>query len=77
MFAFRSRPPLVVEVKHGRWDAYGHTSHVWHSRFLYEVLSNVGGVSDSVPDGTYHFNIKRRWFGLQHETTLLPVPAES
>ena len=45
---------IVVIVGNGRWDAFGEPSPA--SQFLFELLNQMGGVSDSVPDGTYHFS---------------------
>lgn len=45
---------LVIVVGNGRWDAFGDPSPA--NQFLLELLQQMGGVSESVADGTYHFS---------------------
>lgn len=61
--------PITVVVKDGRWNAFGPLTH--RSQFLHATLNEMGGVSDSVPDGTYHFNVKR--VGMTFIASLTPV----
>lgn len=61
--------PLFIHVTPDRWDSYG--PRTWRSKFLFEVLKNTGGVSDSTPPGWYDFNVKiTRLFRV--ETSLTP-----
>lgn len=47
--------PILIEVANGRWDAYGPVT--LRSQYLINILNAQGGVNESVPDGTYHFNV--------------------
>ena len=47
--------PIVVEVKNGRWDAYGDPTV--RTRYLIMMLESIGGVNESVPPGQYLFNV--------------------
>lgn len=65
--------PLIVEVANGRWSAYGFNSASKHwNKYLFELLQSRGGVSDSVAEGAYTFNIERTGM-LKFEAKLLPV----
>ena len=47
--------PIVVEVKDGRWNAYGDPTA--RSHYLFTMLESIGGVNESVPPGQYLFNV--------------------
>lgn len=47
--------PIVVVVANGRWDAYGEPTP--RTQYLYNMLVALGGINESVPDGTHHFNV--------------------
>lgn len=47
--------PIVVVVANGRWDAYGEPTP--RSQYLFNMLVALGGIADSVPEGTHHFNV--------------------
>lgn len=49
-------PPLTVIVTEGRWDAID--SLTSRNIMLTRILTEMGGVNESVPPGTYHFNVK-------------------
>lgn len=51
----KDEAPIVVEVQADRWDAYGPITS--RSTYLYQVLSELGGINESVPPGQYHFNV--------------------
>jgi hypothetical protein len=65
----KNQDPLVIVVKGNRWDAFG--SPTPRSQWLYATLKSAGGIAESVEDGTYHFNVKRRGFHL--ETSLIKI----
>lgn len=48
--------PLTVVVTPGRWDAIDVLTP--RNLMLTQMLKNQGGIADSVPPGTYHFNVK-------------------
>ena len=57
-----STQPIVVEVANGRYDCFAYnTPPTQRDKNLFAFLDGMGGVSDSVTDGRYHFNIE---FGL-------------
>ena len=58
----KNTDPLVVVVKDGRWNAFGTPGT--RSEWLFATLQAQGGIADSVGDGTYHYNIKRKGFRL-------------
>lgn len=53
----KKNDPLTVVVNGDRWDALGTPGSLYHQK-LYTLLVKKGGIHESVPDGTYHFNIK-------------------
>lgn len=53
---------LIIEVGDVDWNAYG--AHTMRNRWLYKLLVQQGGVSDSVGPGTYLFDAKFRGFKL-------------
>ena len=66
----RNQPPILIVVADGRWDSFGTLTP--RSLELAQILTNLGGVSDSVPEGTYHFNAKKL-VGRRYRVTLNPV----
>lgn len=48
--------PLTVLVTEGRWDVVD--SPTPRNIMLTRVLTEMGGVNESVPPGTYYFNVK-------------------
>lgn len=58
----KTDPPLLVVVNDMGWWAYG--PDTVRNRWLTAVITNEGGVNESVPPGNYHFNIVRKGFKL-------------
>ena len=57
----KNHDPIVVVVTESDWYALGDpTSYRAHR--LFQTLKLSGGVNESVPPGTYHFNVIRRGF---------------
>lgn len=48
---------LEIVVVEGHWYAYG--DNVQSSAEAYSILVGQGGISDSVPDGTYIYTVER------------------
>jgi len=49
--------PIVVVVSDGRYDCYSlHSEPTLHDHALMALLKHLGGVSDSVAEGTWHFS---------------------
>ncbi len=49
--------PIVVVVSDGRYDCYSlHPEPTEQDLALMALLKHVGGVSDSVAEGTWHFS---------------------
>lgn len=65
-----SGPPVTILVTEGRWDAVDEPTE--RNAWLVRVLKEMGGISDSVPQGTYHFNVERN--ENQMIATLEPAP---
>lgn len=56
---FMINPPILVVVADGRYECFslsGEPSE--RDRALFETLQNAGGVSDTVEDGSYYFNVE-------------------
>jgi len=67
--------PLVVIVADGRWDAYAQDlikspSDIW----LFQVLTEIGGINETVAPGRYHFNAKVDLGTQTTEISLEPAP---
>ena len=59
-----STQPIVVEVANGRYDCFAYnTPPTQRDKNLFAFLAGMGGVSDSVADGRYHFNADFSLFG--------------
>ena len=52
--------PIEVVVTEDRYECYGPPTN--RSIMLTAVLKKMGGVSDTVPPGTYQFNVRRNGF---------------
>lgn len=65
----RNQNPILIVVANGRWDAFGDVTP--RNQELTKILTEMGGVSDSVPEGKYHFNVKK--IGPRHLASLKPV----
>jgi len=65
----KNSDPLVVVVKGDRWDALGDPNSRYH-RKLYTLLVKLGGIDESVEDGTYHFNIVYGKFFVIYKTLI-------
>lgn len=65
-----TRPVLTIVVANGRWDAFGADTPA-HKNLL-EELKNMGGISDSVSDGTYTFTIVQHGIA-RAEASLTPA----
>ena len=50
---------LLVEVHDGRWDAYGDPTNTT-AALLMQQLYALGGISDTVLPGLYHFSAEMR-----------------
>lgn len=61
--------PCYIIVDNGTWNAFGRPTYI--NKYLTQVLTNMGGVSDSVSDGLYVFRMKLGFFKLTYE--LCPV----
>lgn len=61
--------PCYIIVDNGTWNAFGNPTI--KNQYLTQVLTNMGGVSDTVPDGLYIFKMKLGFFKLKFE--LCPV----
>lgn len=48
--------PLTIIVHNGRYDVYGPETE--RSKSLKDILDHIGGISDTVADGTYEFNVE-------------------
>jgi len=48
--------PLTVLVTDGRYDIIDISTP--RNIMLAQILQGMGGVADTVPPGTYHFNVK-------------------
>ena len=57
----KKNDPLTIVVKGDRWDALGTPGSIYHQK-LYTLLVKMGGINESVEDGTYHFNVERGRF---------------
>lgn len=51
------KPGITVVVANGRYECFG--PNTARSARLAAILKKMGGVRDTVPDGTYTFNTKR------------------
>ena len=63
MFNKKPATPLLVEVTSSEWFSYGDPTSLRHAR-LHAYLTRMGGINETVPPGTYHFNASRRGFKL-------------
>lgn len=52
----RSRRPITVVVHDGRYDAFVEAPITKNDEITFEMLEKLGGVSDQVEDGRYHFS---------------------
>ena len=55
------KTPLHIVESENRWDAFGVPSS-WRQWWLFATLKSMGGISETVPPGNYHFNVERRGF---------------
>lgn len=59
MLASEPELPILVIVENGRWDALSFRPiPSIRDLSLVDVLKEMGGVSDTVEDGLYHFNVR-------------------
>ena len=63
----KKNDPLTIVVKGDRWDALGTPGSIYHQK-LYTLLVKMGGINESVTDGTYHFNVEVGRFFKVHAT---------
>lgn len=70
----KNRAPIIVEVKDGQWNAYGDTklNSAARNTLLFQLLEAQGGVSDTVPEGLYHFDMVRT-HGNNYDLSLTPI----
>ena len=47
---------IEIVVKDGRWTAYGPDTP--RSKELFKILNEMGGVAETVPEGTHIFNVE-------------------
>lgn len=52
-----SEEEFLVVVKDGRYDMYGNLRN-WRHRLIRRFIQREGGISDTVPDGTYTITAK-------------------
>ena len=57
------KTPLHIVVSENRWDAFGVPSS-WRQWWLFATQKSMGGISETVSPGNYHFNVERRGFNL-------------
>lgn len=69
MLTKKDLSPITIVVNGPRWEAFG--SSTYRSKWLYAMFEKMGGISEEVPDGTYHFNIKRK--ALRFEASLVSI----
>lgn len=56
-FSISSEDPILVVVTEDRWEAFSLKSEATeHDKVLCAVLKSMGGISESVAPGRYHFN---------------------
>lgn len=65
----KNRAPMLVVVRDGQYNCFGLPTA--RNVFLMETLKRQGGIADSVPDGRYHYNVRRR--GFKYIATLNPA----
>ncbi len=72
MFTKDEKQPIEVVVQNGRYNAYSmNPVPTKRDKWLFAILAGMGGVSESVEPGRYHFNVKKVSF-LRNEITLSP-----
>ena len=72
MFNRQTHKPIVVEVRNGQWDAYSQNPiPTGHDQWLLSLIRLQGGINESVTEGHYYFNAKKRLFG-KLELSLVP-----
>lgn len=65
----KNTDPIVVVVKNGRFDCFGPDN--LRSHYLKNWLFKLGGINESVEEGTYHFNVVRK--GFRHHASLTRI----
>lgn len=60
--ALFGQKPLTVIVTENRWDALGDPSSV-RDNWLCWLIKKEGGISETVPPGTYHYTARVNWRG--------------
>jgi hypothetical protein len=65
----KDRSPITIYVTGNEWKALGDDTP--RSKWLYSMLVKQGGISETVPTGIYHYNVKRVGFKLV--ASLLPA----
>ena len=63
------RTPIKIVVTDTRYDTYGDPYNWWHV-FLEKMLSQAGGINESVEPGEYEFNVVFK--GLRMCSNLVP-----
>lgn len=56
LYSLPDNDSITVVVTEGRWDVFDEPTP--RKKLLTQILTNMGGVSDTVAPGTYHFNVK-------------------
>lgn len=65
-------PPIIIYVYDDKWEAGSiRNPPTKRDLALFEVIKDMGGISNTVRQGTYHFNLERKRLRLR--LTLLPV----
>ncbi len=63
--------PITVLVTEGRWDVIDTTTV--RNFELTKILTEMGGVTDGTPLGTYYFNVVAHPESGLHYATLIPA----
>lgn len=70
---YSTNVPITVVVTDEQWAAFGIDTP--RGQFLGTMLQALGGVNESTPPGTYHFNMVAHWFKMSF--TFEPAELES
>jgi len=65
----QNNDPILITVKDGHWLAHTEEPRSARSIWLYAVLQRQGGIAESVEDGSYRYNVRRRGFRLEASLT--------
>lgn len=63
--------PITVLVSNGQYNVFDEPTP--RNLELFKILREMGGISDTVKNGTYHFNVVKDETTGQHIATLNPA----